>query len=190
MSSSNCKKLKSFVSCESNSCAESFGSLITTNNNTTNSGSREKRSLQSETLALATAITNKKIESGIIRVTSSDSRVYQINLRVSKQVYEKWHSLNRDSKRVTRAVFEKLVESIAEKGFPEVTVASLSIAISSPIQIVQQIVEKAGTRELREKLKKAEEAILCTAKTLQTYRENCRETCIENIKRCIKRYWG
>lgn len=121
-----------------------------------------------------------------------ETRDSVLSLRIRPSVYRKYRQLPRDWKHALRAVIELVIESYAEgkpiNVVPAVT--AINIDINTPIQIVQQIVERAGTRELREKLGKAEQAILCTAKTLQTYRENCRETCIENIKRCIKRYWG
>ena len=105
-------------------------------------------------------------------------KTQQITLRVSENTYAKWKRLGKDWKRFIRDFLEVLVESAGERLKPP------ALQIHTNIQLDPE------ARELLEKLKKAEQAILCVTKTLQVYRDLCEKTCVENIKKCTKRYWG
>jgi len=101
----------------------------------------------------------------------------QITLRVSESTHTKWKRLGRDWKHFIRDFLEVLVEAAGERLKPP------ALQIHTNIQLNPE------AKQLLEKLKKAEQAILCVTKTLQIYKDYCDKMCIESIKKCTKRYW-
>jgi len=110
-------------------------------------------------LTFANVNKNKRIE----RVNIEDSRNYLIGLRVLRNVYEKWHSLDRDRKRVLRQIFESLV--LDSDKLPQFA-GSLVINLNANVNQQVVIVEKQGVRELKEKLKKYEDFEKCVRSVL------------------------
>jgi len=141
------------------------------------------RSLRRETYTYAYVYKQKTIE----------NLNYIVHFRVHKDIYYIYHSLDRENKKILRRVIEEVIKSfVNEKKNKKidfsVNVANINISISSPIQIVQQIVEKNGARELKMKLKKAEDALMCVSSVVQMYSRYCDARCVESIKRCIDSY--
>ena len=110
-------------------------------------------------LTFANVNKNKRIE----RVNIEDSRNYLIGLRVLRNVYEKWHSLDRDRKRVLRQIFESLV--LDSDNLPQFA-GSLVINLNANVNQQVVIVEKQGVKELKEKLKKYEDFEKCVRSVL------------------------
>jgi hypothetical protein len=110
-------------------------------------------------LTFANVNKNKRIE----RVNIEDSRNYLIGLRVLRNVYEKWHSLDRDRKRVLRQIFESLV--LDSDKLPQFA-GSLVINLNANVNQQVVIVEKQGVKELKEKLKKYEDFEKCVRAVL------------------------
>ena len=110
-------------------------------------------------LTFANVNKNKRIE----RVNIEDSRNYLIGLRVLRSVYEKWHSLDRDRKRILRQIFEILV--LDSDKLPQFA-GSLTINLNANVNQQVVIVEKQGVRELKEKLKKYEDFEKCVRSVL------------------------
>jgi len=138
------------------------------------------RSLKCELLALANASRDKKNEN----IIDIDSRIYQINLRVIYSIYRKWHSLDREKKRVARAIFEKIVEQITTNTSTETsTVNNINVVISSPIQVIHQHIEKTGVKELREKLHRYENSIRCVKIVLSSNMSDYIK--IKSIEKCL-----
>jgi hypothetical protein len=110
-------------------------------------------------LTFANVNKNKRIE----RVNIEDSRNYLIGLRVLRNVYEKWHSLDRDRKRVLRQIFESLV--LDSDKLPQFA-GSLVINLNANVNQQVVIVEKQGVKELKEKLKKYDDFEKCVRAVL------------------------
>ena len=110
-------------------------------------------------LTFANVNKNKRIE----RVNIEDSRNYLIGLRVLRNVYEKWHSLDRDRKRVLRQIFESLV--LDSDKLPQFA-GSLIINLNANVNQQVVIVEKQGVKELKEKLRKYEDFEKCVKAVL------------------------
>jgi len=101
----------------------------------------------------------------------------QITLRVSESVYAKWRRLGRGWKHFIRDLLEVLVEAAGE------TLEPPALQVHTSIEVCTE------ARELLEKLRKAGEAVLCVARTLQVCEKHCSKACVESIKTCTKRYW-
>jgi hypothetical protein len=154
------------------------------------SGPRETRSLRRELLTLINVNNQKLVESGIERDNLDSKNV--IGFRVEKKIYSLYHSLDRKSKALVKAILEKVIEEIAAKNSVSVNpaIANINIAISSPIQVQQVVVERAGVKELKEKLKKAENALLCVSSVLANHGYRyCDKKCVEEVLSCVGRYW-
>jgi len=96
--------------------------------------------------------------------------------------------LSREKKRLIKSVVEKLVEQLADSNSISISTSVTNINLNINAQVVQQFVERAGVRELRERLRRAEEALKCVSSVLSMYRL-CDKHCIESIQMCVKGYW-
>jgi len=93
---------------------------------------------------------------------------YFIGFRVPKVFYEMYHSLSAEGKAIVKASLLSIIESLAKGAInlPSFTIADVNIAVSSPIQVVQQVVVKEDVKVYKEKLKKYEDFEKCVRAVL------------------------
>jgi hypothetical protein len=96
--------------------------------------------------------------------------------------------LSREKKRLVKSVVEKLVEQLSSSSSISISTSVTNINLNINAQVVQQFVERAGVRELRERLRRAEEALRCVSSVLSMHRL-CDKHCIESIQLCVRGYW-
>ena len=141
-------------------------------------GPAQKRSLRSKLSTFANVYTQKSVE---------NRQSVVISFRVNSIIFNKYHSLSREKKRLIKAVVEKVVEQLAGSSI-SINTSVTNVNLNINAQVVQQVVERAGVRELRERLRRAEEALKCVSSVLSMYRL-CDKYCMESIERCVKGYW-
>ena len=137
------------------------------------------RSLRRERLTLINVNQSYREESAVIG--------FKININI----YKKYHSLDREKKKIVKSIIEKIIENVADNNasFNAVinsSINNINIVISSPIQI--QYIEKTGVKELKEKLQRYEKIVKCVSNVLQMYSRYCDAKCVESIKKCIDSY--
>ena len=142
-------------------------------------GPTQTRSLRAELYTFANVYTQKRVES--VKMQSS-----VLSFRVNSIVFNKYHSLSREKKRIIRAILEKLIEELASSNGNSLnintSVTNVNLNLNVNAQVVQQIVERAGVRELKEKLKKYESIVNCVrAVVYGNYVDK-----LELIKRCLQ----
>jgi hypothetical protein len=141
-------------------------------------GPAQKRSLRSELSTFANVYTQKSVK---------NSQSVVISFRVDSIIFNKYHSLSREKKRLIKSVIEKMIEQLADSSISiSASVANVNLNINA--QVVHQVVERAGVRELRERLRRAEEALKCVMSVLSMYRL-CDKRCMESVESCVKGYW-
>jgi len=90
---------------------------------------------------------------------------YFIGFRVPKVFYEMYHSLSAEGKAIVKASLLSIIESLAKGdiNLPSFTIANVNVAVSNPIQVVQQVVIK---EDIKEKLRKYEDFEKCVRAVL------------------------
>jgi hypothetical protein len=93
---------------------------------------------------------------------------YFIGFRVPKVFYEMYHSLSAEGKAIVKASLLSIIESLAKGdiNLPSFTIANVNVAVSNPIQVVQQVVIKEDIKVYKEKLRKYEDFEKCVRAVL------------------------
>ena len=93
---------------------------------------------------------------------------YFIGFRVPKVFYEMYHSLSAEGKAIVKASLLSIIESLAKGdiNLPSFTIANVNVAVSNPIQVVQQVVIKEDIKVYKEKLRKYEDFEKCVRSVL------------------------
>jgi len=140
-------------------------------------GPTQKRSLRRELLTLINVNTQKRVE-----YTKSQAAI--IGFRVDYLIYRKYHSLNKEKKRIIRAILEKLIEELANNNGSSLNISAsiTNVNLNLNVNTQVQIVERAGVRELKERLKRYEATIQCVRAVIYgNYVDK-----LELIKRCLQ----
>jgi hypothetical protein len=93
---------------------------------------------------------------------------YFIGFRAPKVFYEMYHSLSAEGKAIVKASLLSIIESLAKGdiNLPSFTIANVNVAVSNPIQVVQQVVIKEDIKVYKEKLRKYEDFEKCVRAVL------------------------
>ena len=141
-------------------------------------GPAQKRSLRRELSTFANVYTQKSVEC----VKNRQSVV--ISFRVNSIIFNKYHSLSREKKKIVRAILEKLIEQLANDNDNSLRINTsiTNINLSINAQVVQQIVERAGVKELKQQLKRYESVIQCVKAVVYGNFSNK----LELVKKCLQ----
>ena len=85
-------------------------------------------------------------------------RYYQINLHVSEEVYEAYHSLDREKKRLVRRVVEEVIRKMQSV---DINTVIANVTLNLDLNVNAQIVRVERVSVGRELFKKYENAIRC-----------------------------